>query len=225
MVLNLDIPFTNNSNKETYNNKEDLFDILENSQEINDLANSFIESNGSNYNNIKENRDNYKDKIEDIIIINDSNIINIEENGSTLSQNNYIKEKKFDTYDSLFNNPIPNSNNFRYQFEEYDQNSQYPLDEYLHSNKKEKINSRLSIENNNQKINDFELNDDNNNKINNNNNILNINENEVNKKKNTIDILTKEYMMKKMVSKNLKKNENKFFNLKKAMNTQQKNNY
>jgi hypothetical protein len=229
VVLNLDFPLTNNSHKDSYNNNnDDLFDIIENSQEINDLANSLIESNGSNYND-KEDKDRDRDKKDDIIINDNNNIIDIKENGSTLSENNYNKEKKFDTYDSLFNNPIPNSNNFRYQFEEYDQNSNFPLEDYLNSNKKEKINTGIILENNINKINDntydyeFDRNTDDNNKVNNNNLITN--ENEVNKKKNTIDILTKEYMMKKMVSKNLKKNENRFFNLKKAMNSQQKNNY
>lgn len=210
IVLNLDAPLTNNSKGRNRNiDIDDLFEIAENSQEINDLANSLIESNiqdkDKNNNNINDEK------------INNEAIINIKENGSLSENYNYLnenekdKEKKFDTYDSLFTNPIPNSNNYKYQFEEYDQNSQFPIEDYLISNKKEKFNNVNNLNNNN-------INNDliaNNNKI----------ENEGNKKKNTIDILTKEFMKKKVLSTNLKKNDQKIFNLKKAMNTQQKNNY
>lgn len=209
-------------------NAEELYEIAENSAEITDIASSRIDSNFSTLNNLKETLENNNnnnmniinnDKLENInnnssININNSNIlINLSSQQISLINSeseieSLTNEKKRDTYDTLFNS-LPNSDNFNYKFEDF--------------NEKNTENYNHNFVNNLKNLNQNDLNDKNISEI---DNDLNYNDNK--KAVKTVDVLTKEFMNRKLRNNVMNKKElkdPKLNNLRKIMQSQKKNNY
>jgi len=181
--------------------KEDLYEIVENSAEITDLASSRVESNFSTLNNlnnsleINNNNLNYNN-IKGNSLINISNNISFDcKNFKNNCESFDLDQQKMDTYQSLFN-PLPCFENFK------DLN----------------LNDEVNYENNLPNSTSLKLND------------ICEDRNQRKSVINTVDVLTKEFMNRKIKNDTIKKrekntNDGKLSNMKRIMKLQQKNNY
>lgn len=213
---------------------EELYEIKENSLEITDLASSRMDTNNlSLMNNINNSLDatnsinNNNNNIQSSNILNVVNEIKNNENNINYIQHHYASESNH-LNANIISHPKNNVNNNIDDISLHISNTE--VKEKKYENYDNLLNSTPNSDSFNYNFEDFSENNNSNFDVKslNFNDMIDLIDN--NKKLKTVDVLTKEFMMRKMKpnlnGSNKKDNkDSKIFNLKKAMQTQQKNNY